>query len=79
MRKSILSFFAGICLVILTAAATGITEVKPANPKFIAMDYFWSVQAAKDYIVKKSREGFVLKTCSSDYRGLGLVVVMEKY
>ena len=79
MKKSILSFFAGICLVILTAAATGITEVKPSNPKFIAMDYFWSVKEAKDYIVKKSREGFVLKTCSSDYSGLGLIVVMEKY
>lgn len=79
MRKSILSFFAGICLVILTAASTGITEVKPANPKFIAMDNFWSVEDAKNYIVKKSREGFVLKTCSSDYRGLGIIIVMEKY
>lgn len=79
MKKTILSFFAGVSLVILTAAATGITEVKPASPKFISMEYFWSVKEAKNYIVKKSREGFVLKTCSSDYNGLGIVIVMEKY
>lgn len=79
MKKTILSFFAGVGFVILTAAATGITEVKPASPKFIAMDNFWSVKDAKNYIVKKSREGFVLKTFSSDYSGFGLVIVMEKY
>lgn len=77
--KQILSFFAGICLVILTAAATGVTEVKPANPKFIFMDTAWNFDRAKALIIKKSKEGFVIKTFQHNTNSGTCYIIMEKY
>jgi hypothetical protein len=79
MKKSILSFFAGISLVILTAAATGVTEFKPATPKFIFMDTTWNFRSAKELIMKKAKEGFVLKSFQTNFTSGVCYIVMEKY
>ncbi len=76
--KQILSFFAGICLVILTAAATGVTEFKPARSKFIIINSEWDFNRAKDLIIKKSKEGFIIKTFQVHDTGI-CYIIMEKY
>lgn len=83
MKKNILSFFAGVSLVILTAAATGITEVKPAKPKLIFIYKYDDFDLAKETAISKAREGYILKEFDFEWYGQSadreFVLVMEKY
>lgn len=81
MNKQILSFFAGVCMVILTAAATGVTEFKPAPPKSIVV-ITGSVSSCKDSVIQYHKLGFHVKSQSSSIDGnyrIQLFIVMEKY
>jgi len=77
MKKSILSFFAGICLVILTAAATGVTEFKPSTPKnTVVLTHKYPEELAPK-IMSYVKMGYMVKcVATSTY---GTIVVMEKY
>jgi len=77
--RQILSFFAGVCLVMLTAAATGITEVKPVTPKSVVSKAFNynSFSSMNSFILEKSKQGYILHTIHSN--AYGGIVVMEKY
>ena len=83
MKKNILSFFAGVSLVILTAAATGITEVKPARPKLMFIHKYVDYEEAKNSVIKKSTEGFILKEFDFEWYGQSenreYLIIMEKY
>lgn len=81
MNKSILSFFAGVCLVILTAAATGVTEFKPSMPKN-TVAITGPSEYCKQSIVNYARAGFQVKSVSVTYDSgccEQLFIVMEKY
>jgi hypothetical protein len=76
--KQILSFFAGICLVILTAAATGVTEFKPARPKStVVLTHNYPEGVLVQKIMNHVRDGYMVKSiATSNY---GTIVIMEKY
>ena len=83
MNKQILSFFAGIFLVILTAAATGVTEFKPANPKSTVC-FTGTPDQLKDYVLYYSKQGYVTKlglatSQGSSGRYENGLIIMEKY
>jgi hypothetical protein len=83
--KNLNYFLAGILFVSLISAGTvSKTTIVPATPKSVCVKTFFGVDAEhkiKDFILQKSKEGWILKSHSlaggnSYYRG---VVVMEKY
>lgn len=88
--KYILSLFLGIATLFLIAATsqtTGLLTVKPAMPKVVAAQTFKrrdadntkSGVAAKEYILNKTREGFILKSINRTSEYSDIIVVMEKY
>jgi hypothetical protein len=79
MKKTILSFFAGICLVILTAAATGVTEFKPASPKNTVV-ITGDSEHCKQSIISYAKQGFQVKSSAGvSYGSATFLIVMEKY
>lgn len=77
--KQILSFFAGICRVILTAAATGVTEVKPSMPKNTVV-ITGSAEYCKKSIISHVKHGFQVKsTAGTSYGSATFLIIMEKY
>lgn len=79
MNKSILSFFAGICLVILTAAATGVTEFKPAMPKSTVV-ITGGADYCKQSILGYAKQGYQVKnSAGTSYTSTTFLIIMEKY
>lgn len=81
MRKTILSFFAGISLVVLTAAATGVTISQPAIPKNTVV-VCGSSEHCKKSILDYTKLSFQVKTVSvTNVSGSNeqLFIIMEKY
>ena len=77
MNKNILSFFAGVCLVMLTAATTGVTEFKPSTPKnTVVLTHQYPSELAQK-MVYYIKIGYITKSlATSNY---GTIVIMEKY
>jgi hypothetical protein len=78
--KNVFYFILGICLVVLTSAATAsLTIIEPARPKSVIVFSSYS----EEYIGSKIRDnnnlGYIVKSCSANSNGGKWLVVMEKY
>lgn len=75
--NKILSFFAGVCLVVLTAASTGVTEFKPATPKSTVVITADSPSYITPKILLYVKQNYIVKSvATSNY---GTIAIMEKY
>jgi len=90
MKNNSLSFALG-CIIIGTIAATStkveqVLTIKPAVPKLVVTKTFnlTNIETINQYILKKCKEGFILKSNSlvifnSGYIEYSSIVIMEKY
>ena len=76
--KNILIFLSAVMVMFLISATTvSMITVKPALPKYVITDSFWSPASAAKYIKENTKNGYILHSISSQKEFS--IVTMYKY
>ena len=80
MKNQVMMFLLGVFATISVAATNDVkylVDCKPVKPISIVVNNLYTSQDAKEFILKYSKEGYIVKSASGS--NSYWIVVMEKY